>query len=212
MADASIIVQGIVLYDNWPGRAQAPPKGLGNIEDMTCAAVGHNQATAMWPLGTKWQLYCKGDAVSVGVSFWLGWSSFVYLKCADDIETAVLGAVTVLAVPDGTLAAGMAHDRLYTVTTDSDSTTHETMGLVAMCLGTMTNSYYGWFWCGGVAPIEYVPGLLAASTVVTDDSLYSAATVTEIGTVASAATGIGFRAQPTASQVPACGEALWADS
>ena len=209
MADKSIVVQGIVLSDNWPGRAVAPPF---DVADMTSTLVGHNQAVAKYPVGTKWQLYCKGDAVSIGVSHWLGWSSFVYLKCADDIETAIASAVTVLAVPDGTMAANMGSERLYTVTTDSDSTTHDNMGLVAVCLSATTNSYYGWFWCGGVAPIEYVPGLLAASTVITNDSLYTASTVTEIGTVAAVTTNIGFRAQPTASQVMGCGEAFWADA
>jgi len=208
MADSTITVQGVILYDRWPGKAVAPPV---DVYDMTCPAVGHNQATAMWPLGTKWQLYCSGDAVSVGVAYWEGWSTFVYLKCADDIETDIEGVVAFLAVPDGTLAAGMAHDRLYTVVCDTAETTHETMGLVGMCLGTMTNDYYGWFWCGGVAPIEYVPGLLAASVIQTDDSLYSASTVTEIGTVATAATEIGLRAQPTAAQVMSCGEALYVD-
>lgn len=206
MADKTTTVQNIILQDNWPGTPIDPPV---DYTEMTSAAVGHNVATNMWPLGTKWEVYCSGDPTSLGVGYHVGWARFIYLKAADDIETAVLGAVTVLAVPDGTLAAGMAHDRLYTVVCDSAETTHETMGLVAMCISTLTNSYYGWYWCGGVCPIEYISGMTKASTIATDSTVAASC---QLSTVATAATGIGLRAQPAASQVPSCGFAFYDDA
>jgi len=205
MADKTITVQGVILYDRWPGTPIDPPL---TYSDMTAATVGHNLAAPMWPVGTKWEIYCKGDPADQGVGYNLGWSTFIYLKGAADFSTAVAAAVTVLCVPDETIAAADASTILYTMVCDSDSTTHETMGPVAMCLSAMTNNYYGWFWCGGVCPVEYVPGLTTASTLVTDDSVVASC---ELSTTASAATGIALRAQPAAAQTPSCGYALYAD-
>ena len=70
----------------------------------------------------------------------------------------------------------------------------------------MTNSYYGWFWTGGICPIEYVPGMSTASTVVTDDSVTAGC---EVITVASGATGIALKI--ATAGIPACGYALYAD-
>ena len=205
MADKTITVQGVILRDNWPGTPITPPV---DYSDMTAASVGHNLVAPMWPIGTKWEVYCKGDPTYGGVGYNVGWSTFIYLKGADNIATAVAGAVTVLVVPDETIAAGDGGEILYTVVGDSAETTHETMGLVAMCISTPTNSYYGWYWCGGVCPIEYVPGLTTSSTLVTDDSVVASC---ELGTKASTATGIALYAQAAAAQTPACGFALYAD-
>lgn len=207
MGDSTITSQGIVLYDRWPGYAVAPP--VENITDMTSTLVGHNQVTKKYDLGTKWVLYNHGAAGNIGVKYHEGFSTFVYLKCADDIETAIAGAVDYFVAPDGTMAAGMADDRLYTVTADSDSTTHETMGLIACCLSTMTNSYYGWFWCGGVAPLEYVSGMTITSVFQCLDDVYSAATITALQSCATAATEIGFGAAATDGATQIIGEAIY---
>ena len=207
MADATITVQGVILKDNWPGATPIRPPV--DYSDMTAASVGHNLVAPLWDLGTKWEVYCKGDSTYGGVGYNLGWSRFIYLKAAADMATAVAGAVSVLVVPDGTLAAGMAGDGFYTVVGSSARTTHEEMSVVAMCISTPTNSYYGWYWCGGVCPVEYVPGLTTASTLVTDDSLVASC---ELSTVASTATGIALRAQPADAQAAGCGFALYADT
>ena len=204
MADSTLTVQGIVLYEHtWPGTPVTPPV---DYSDMTAAAVGHNLAAALWPLGTKWQVYCHGNAASVGVGYNVGWSTFTYLLGADNIASAVAGVVTVIGVPDNTLAAGDIPSKYYTIVCDSDQTTHEGSGRVAVCLSTMTNSYYGWFWTGGICPIEYVPGMTTASTLVTDDSVTAGC---EVITVASAATGIALKI--ATAGIPACGYALYAD-
>jgi hypothetical protein len=66
-----------------------------------------------------------------------------------------------------------------------------------------------------VCPVEYIPGLLAlgtaASVIQTDDSLYTASTITAITTVATIATEIGLMAPATGGQTQICGEALYAD-
>ena len=211
MADQTITTQGVILYDRWPGKNCVTTPDVENISDMTSTLVGHNQQTAKYPLGTKWQLYNYGAAVNVGVKYHRGFSTFIYLKAESTATTAVALSAAMLVAPYGTLAAGMDRNALYTVTASSSRTTHETMGLTAMCLSTMTNSYYGWFWCGGVCPLEYVPGLSVTSTIVTNDSLYTASTITAITTVASIATSVGLMAPATDGQTQICGEALYAD-
>lgn len=210
MADSTITVAGVVLYDRWPGKGCVTTPDVENITDMTSTLVGHNQGTAKYPLGTKWQLYCRGNAASLGVAHHRGWSTFVYLKAESTATTAIACSALYFACPNGTLAPAMSRDSLYIVTADSDRTTHETMGLVAMALSTMTNSYYGWFWCGGVCPVEYVPGITTASVFQCLNDIYSAQTVSALMSVATAATEVGFGAAATDGQTQIVGEALYA--
>jgi len=209
MADSTITTQGVILYDRWPGFATAPP--IDNIQDMTSSVVGHNQATPKYNVGTKWVLYNDTKASDVGVKCWRGWSTFVYLKSAADISTAIAGSVNFFCVPDDTIVPTSENDALYTVVADTDRTTHETLGLVACAISTMTDGYFGWFWCGGVAPLQYVPGMLVASVFQTDDSLYSPSTVTALTPVATTATEIGLMAAATGGQTQIIGEAVYAD-
>jgi len=204
MADSTITLQGVILKDNWPGAPVSPP--VANYQDMTAAAVGHNLAAPLFPVGTKWQVYNSGRPTDLGVKFNVGFSTFVYLKGAADIATAVAAVTTVICVPDDTLAAGNPAEKMYTVVADSDLTTHEGSGMVAVALSTMTNSYYGWFWCGGVAPTQYVAGFTVTATLVTDDSLTASC---DIMTVASVATGIALKIATAGS--PSCGIALYVD-
>ncbi len=207
MADSTITTQGVVLYDRWPGFAEAPP--VEHLTDMTSAIVGHNQQHAKYPLGTKWQLYNYGAAGNIGVKYNEGWSTFIYLKCASNIETAVAGAANYFVCPSGTMAAGMDSKSLYTVASDSDSTAHETLGMVGVCLSTMTNLYYGWFWCGGVCPLEYVSGFTITSVLQCEDDVYGAATTPAIQAYATSATEIGFKEATTGGQVQIIGEAIY---
>lgn len=205
MADQTITIQGVILQDNWPGTARTPPMPVTN---MTCAAVGHNIIYPMWRLGTKWQLYCTGDTATLGVGYNVGWSTFVYLQGAADIASAVAAVRFTNCVVDGTIAEDDSAVKMYVVVGDSDLTTHETMGLIAVSLSTVTNSYYGWYWCGGVAPLEYVDAGAKTDTLATDDSVVASG---QLGTLASAATGIALTLQAAASQVPSCGFSLYAD-
>ena len=206
MADKTITVEGIVLYDNWPGVAVPPPMPVG---DITSAAVGSNLVRPMWPVGTKWELYCYGDQVSVGVSYLQGYSTVIYLRGSDDCATAVATDLTIGVCPDGTIAAGADSDSLCTVYGDSEETTHENSGLIAFSLFDCTADYYGWYWCGGVFPVEYVVGAAVASTLATDSTV---AAGNEVSSVISAATGVALRSNPAAIQAPGIGISLGNDA
>jgi len=205
MGDSTITVQGVVLAEHWPGVPIDPPV---SHTDMTTAAVGHNIANPMFRLGQKWKVYCSGDEAYAGVGYNLGWSTFIYLKCEAGIETAIAAIATSICVVDDTMAAGDAATKLYTKTADSANTTHDALGLIGVALSTMTNDYYGWFWCGGVCPIEYVPLFTTASTLVTDDSVLAGS---ELAVKAATSTGIALEAQDSdATEVPV-GYSLYAD-
>jgi len=202
MADTALDVQAVLLYDRWPGVAVKPDR---QYSDMTATSVGHNVAAPQFPLGTKWCVYNNGTAASVGVGYNVGWSVFTYLKAAADIASAVAGVVTVIGCQDSTLAAGDIPSKFYTINTDSDRTTHETTGLIAVCTSTLTNSYYGWYWTGGVAPIDYVSGMTSSSHLIGTAAIAASA---ELMAAATAATGIGL-VTATAGH-PAVGIALFA--
>jgi hypothetical protein len=205
MADSTITLQGVVLRDNWPGVPITPPVAYS---DMAAASVGHSLANPMWRLGQKWKVYCNGDGISGTTGYNLGWSTFIYLQCESTITSPVAAVATSIVVINGTIAAANAATKHLIVTSDTDRTTHENAGFMAVALSTMVNSYYAWFWCGGVAPIQYVPLFTTASTLITDDSVVANC---ELGTVAAATTAVALRANPTGSQVAGVGYALYAD-
>ena len=205
MADSTITVQGVVLRDNWPGVPITPPVAYS---DMSAASVGHNLANPMWRLGQKWKVYNSDDSVDGTTGFNVGWSTFIYLKGADDIATAPAATATSIVVIDNTIAAANAADKWFTVTGASANTTHDSDGFLGVALSTMTNSYYGWYWCGGVCPIGFVPLFTTASTLATDDSVVANC---EVGSYTTAALTIGLRANPTDSSYAGVGFALYAD-
>lgn len=201
----TLVTRAIILYDNFPGTAVKPPVPY---HDMGNTSVGHNIAAPMWPLGTKWQVYCKGSPVSLGISYNQGFSTFVYLGFDSAIASAVAGVAGVIVYPSGnSIAATMTAEKLYIYCADEDIGTAENSGLLAVCISAMTNSYYGWAWCGGVAPIEYCSGLTITTTMATDDSVVASC---ELSTVL-AGDSVVLRAQPTNSQTPAFGYSLTAD-
>ena len=205
MADDTITARGVLLRDNWPGVGITPPVAYS---DMTAASVAHNQENPTWRLGQKWTVYCSGTGLNTTASHNVGWSTFIYLKGAADIATAPAATAGSIVVIDGTIGAGEAADKWFTVTGASANTTHDSDGFMACAISTMTNSYYGWYWCEGVCPVEYVPGFTTATTLVTKGDVVANC---ELGTVASTALGIALRANPTASQNAGVGVALYAD-
>jgi len=201
---ATLTLEALILIPRWPGVAVPPPIP---VTDITSAGAGHNLALAMWPVGTRWELYCSGDQVSVGVSYRQGFTDVVYLQAGPDAASATASVRTVICVPDETIAAADANDLLYVMASDEDVSTHENSGLMAIALSTMTNNYYGWYWCGGVYPVEYVASAVVADTFITDDSLVA-------GTAVAPSAGtetIDMRANPTDSQCPETGITLIGD-
>jgi hypothetical protein len=45
----------------------------------------------------------------------------------------------------------------YIVTNDGGDSFNN--GPIAVALGSVTDEYYGWFWCGGVCPVATISGL-----------------------------------------------------
>ena len=125
------------LIDNWPGY----PTNGANPSDWTALS-----ATEDYPLGTKRQVYDDANQ---------GWSTLMYLY-----YTTGAGTVRVATVgePCGidTSASGTAGQYCHITNDGSDA---KLLGPVAVCLGTMVNARYGWFWVGGVCPVGLVAAL-----------------------------------------------------
>jgi len=207
MADSTVTYEAIVLYDNWPGTAVSPPFP---VTDMTSAAVGHNAVHPRWPVGTKWEMYCYGDQASVGVSYRQGFSTFIYLQAGPDASAAIASVLGIVCVPDATIVAASVDDLLYVMASDTDVTTHENTGLVAVCLSTVTNDYFAWYWCGGVYPIEYVASALVTDTIATNNTVAAGGEISAV-TLADQS-GVGPRVNPTNSQAPGIGVSLIIDA
>jgi len=160
MADKSIDDQKLVLIDRWPGDAMQNAKVP---EDGFMGTSHHNVATAVYPVGTKIQVYCKGTAAQGTLTGNAGYATFIYLKL-EEMEATNTCLQKNLVATESTLTGSVA-DNVYDVT--NEAATDMGAGLVpaAVSLGTpsgtaaMTENYYGWYWCGGVCPVDYCDNL-----------------------------------------------------
>ena len=146
MADSILNYNKLFLYDKWPGAAD--PR-FGTPPDGFTGASHHGVATAFYPVGTKIQVY----NLTTGLA---GYSTFIYLKLeaqgAHHTASTLAMHMVVLhsdAVP-------------YDVTNDAANELGTTMGPIAIALSHFADDYYGWFWCGGVCPADFVPTLVTA--------------------------------------------------
>lgn len=123
------------LVDNFPG---IPTNGP-NPDDWTLF-----DATAAFSVGEKRQVHDDTND---------GWTVFIYLQynkgAAALVAVKGLCGLTTAEMDD---AAGWAN-----VTNDFSEA--EEQGPIVVALGTATDLYYGWFWCGGVCPVDLVSGL-----------------------------------------------------
>lgn len=133
------------LIDNWPGVVTIGP----NPSDWTAYS-----ATEDFPLGTKRAIYDDTNN---------GWATLIYLQYEKAGEIAACTVKSPVA-PDNTDA--IAAGSYYIVT--NDGTDSFKNGPIAIALGTVTDEYYGWFWCGGLCPVDTIPGL--AGSYASDDS------------------------------------------
>ncbi len=156
MANSVIDSEMVILLDNWPSLDTLNAPGPDNA---TAPATGPDQnvETAAHPIGTKWTSFQEG---ATGIP--RGKFTLIYLKLGtqnpDTLLTCAAGTTKCLCCNEDVSENGSA-TQAYTVTNDGDETGSEKAGLAAVALSAMTNDYYGWFWCGGVAPISIVPGL-----------------------------------------------------
>lgn len=171
MPDSTLDSEKFILIDHWPGAV------LANVPVPHHALTDsshHNVATAKYDLGAKIQLRCDG---SVGKA---GWSTLIYLQVGTQNPDVAIAAKT-FVVPDSASAP-------YQITNDKDDCILNTgSALAAIGLSAMTDAYYGWFWCGGVCPEQYVSGL--GGNYVTDGNVAAGAVVAHA--LAADAIGLG---------------------
>lgn len=124
------------LIDNWPGQAVAG----ANPSSWTTYS-----ATEDYPLGTKRLIYDDTNH---------GWATLIYLKF---VKGTARYAVVKDLVSIDTSAMATAGQWCHVCNDGGES---ELQGPVAVCLGTTSaTGLYGWFWCGGVCPVDTIPGL-----------------------------------------------------
>ena len=164
MANSVIDTEMIVLQDNWPFDPGfdrwAGPYRKPAVDSLLWE--GQNVSTLdKFRLGRKFVHYEPGGTGKLS-----GWSTFIYLKLGTQHTTlnlsCVAATVKCVCTTEGTLAenSATAATQLYQVTNDGDATTMESLGLCAIATSAMTDTYYGWFWCGGVAPLTLLTGLV----------------------------------------------------
>ena len=148
MADSTLDSEKFWLFDTWPGvpkTNESPPLGGFN------GATETNVATAKRTVGEKIQVIQTG--VSAGGA---GYSTFIYLQLDD---TALTNPCLVKHICSQAAEASSGGDYFYCVTNDSGNDLAGGYGPVAIAVASMTASYYGWFWCGGVCPEGLISGL-----------------------------------------------------
>jgi len=140
MADSVIDDALIVLTDQWPGAAlQTAAVPTGGFTGSS----HHNVATAVYRLGTKVQVYDTTNN---------GWSTFIYLKLESQHATNVLAAKHICALHSDAAMTDVTNDPAADITAQK--------GPICVGLSAFTDAdYYGWFWCGGVCPVSFVPAL-----------------------------------------------------
>lgn len=141
MADSTIDSELIVCYDNWPGPVEAENFDYG---DGFLDKRYHNVSIPQFPIGTKMQVKCDG---SLGKA---GYSTLIYLQVGTQDGTSI--AAKMACIPDSATI-------WYQLTNDADSCIKTPTNLGCWGISAITNAYYGWFWCAGVCPEQYLPGM-----------------------------------------------------
>lgn len=173
MADSTLDSELFILFDTTPGGPSpwlsTPGSGFTNTTD-------HNVAVATYDLGTKIRVYNE----TLGVA---GWSTFVYGECESQDGTNIL-AVKHLCGLDSTSTTP------FLFTNEVASDVGATLQSIVVALSAMTTGRFGWFWCEGVVPEDYVAGLggnfptlgdVAIGMMASGDLATPGTTVGEIG-------------------------------
>jgi hypothetical protein len=189
MADKTIDAKYLYLIDNWPGQAQTNqnlPETRNGYTPFTDPSH-HDVTEEAYPLGTKVQVYCNGADGSKG------WATFIYLK----LNPTGAAPPTPAAQQ---VVTGVDADEIYAVTNDKNNCLGIGKGPIAVMLSDMSatadgDAYYGWFWCGGVCPVDIVPDLdgnfATDSTVAIGPIVAAALTADAIGFAAHNDEGSG---------------------
>jgi len=168
MGDSTIDGAYVVLTS---GRFGAPNPNYGIPTDGFAGADHHNVAAAAYPVGTVIAAH------NVGTDGAPGMTEFVYLQYANG--NTVFTATSSVTLAAKGFCVPCSQTKWYEVTGDPDIsyTTNATTTAInktghpraVMAISTMTDQYYGWFWCGGVCPVDLIAW--TASTIATVDTL-----------------------------------------
>ena len=145
MADGVLDSLLFYLLDGWPGVVDP---NMGMPIDGFTGALHHNVVAAQYPVGTKIAVYNTGT--KPGITSEPGWATFIYLKVGTQ-DTTAIAAKTIVVQDSAT--------NWYEVTNDPDDCVNVETGAAAIALSAITDAYYGWFWCAGVCPEEFVSDL-----------------------------------------------------
>jgi hypothetical protein len=142
MGDSTLDSELFILFNNWG----QPVVEKGHVpKGGFTGSAHHNVSVAAYSVGTVCAVPCTGATGKAG------WAQMIYLQVGTQNADSVL-AVKDIVVPDSATT-------WYQITNDPDSCVALPTAVGAVALGAMTNAYYGWFWCGGNCPEQYVSGL-----------------------------------------------------
>lgn len=140
MAAGTIAYNLFHLTGNWPkapDRCDVPLSGFTGL-------AHHNVETAAYVPGTQITVYNDGSGGTTG------YSTFIYLQLYT--QAATLAAKLLCGQISATLWYRVSNNGAATIEAASP-------GCIGVALSAMTSTYYGWFWCDGVCPVQYVAAL-----------------------------------------------------
>lgn len=184
MADSTLDSELFVLINNWGQPVsrfgQKPLDGFTGTDH-------HNVASATrYRLGEVWAYYNEGDS---GVA---GWSEFMYMKVGTPNPS--------VAIAVKTFCAQELASEPFIVTNNKTTVSLVPAAQAAVALSSMTATYYGWFWVGGVCPEEEVSTLggnyATDGNVVVGSICIRALTADAIGLGTTQEVGSGARIAP----------------
>lgn len=195
MTDSTLDSNLLFLYNKWGSanmRGHVPRGGFTGSEH-------HNVAAAKYPLGTITRVEHRATAGKPG------FSEFIYLRVGTQNAATSMGiAAKMVCVQDSATTN-------LTITNDPDHCIYIPTALGAIALSAMTDAYYGWFWCGGVCPEDYVSGLAdnhnTDGSVAAGDVAYGNLSADHCGLVPACIAGTA-----ATMKIDTCGFALAADA
>ena len=177
MADSTLDSALFWLVDNWPG---TPWQGASIPTDGFTGTSHQNVTTAAYPIGTKIQVLCTHTSYDKGLA------TFIYLRNSEVYTTAVPIKAKHFVTPESTT-------NWFDVTNSATGYAADNASATAVGLSTMssTTGRYGWFWCGGICPTQYVAAL--DGDFATDSAVVAGvATLSNLGTTTTTYGALGL--------------------
>ena len=170
MADSTLDSALFWLVDNWPG---TPWQGASIPTDGFTGTSHHNLTTAAYPVGTKIQVLCTHTSYDKGLA------TFIYLRNSENDSTDAPVLAKHFVTPENTT-------NWWDVTNKASGWPADNASAAAVAVATMssTTGRYGWFWCGGICPTQYVAAL--DGNFATDNAQVAGiATLSNLGTTST---------------------------